>query len=1600
MKQVIKTFLALLVLLISSTGAWAQEKSYFLDENGDPHDFYYSSYTALTSSGTSVTIGGDYYVEGNVTIDGTVAMNANTRIILCDGATLTINGGSGKGINDNTHHLAIYGQSSGSHAGKLVVSGAAGAISCDIFAIYSGQVQATSTGGCGIEAKSVYLNNGQVTATGATKDIYANNGGGLIRIYGGKVTANGSADNIYSMGEIVIEGGQVTANSGTSGIYATNITLGWTCASDFIRANNYTGNVRTATDKSFNISGGGTLNANADVDKATVAGKWLTPNATETVYNVIIGYITNGSVVPNKTKAFAGERVVLTPTPDAGYYYYDMSCTDEGSNDVAITKNVGDYQITMPAADVTVIASFGDKVAKNINTDTEYASLKNALNDVSSGETIKILTDITGEGSNTKDVGSKDITIDLNGKSVVFGEIDIMQNLTIKNGTLKIGKIYNASTDNNYAITFDNATVTVNSVGGNALEWYANNLVLKNGSHVTIKEHLFLGGGSGPTVTIVDINSWLELIDCTVSGYASEVVIEAAFAPYLQPGKTLIADGSTLNTVGFRKTWGLELVSNLTNATVTTYKSDTEPTAAFIDNPGDIASFADAGDYIVMHIVPNNGYWTDQMLLMAMETVAALAPSMRAPGIVLGQPLTKLGSDHKVNGEGWYYYQIPAEHGVGDGYITSTVDGFMVPKFDLSTATVDATDTKTYHVSNGDWNTTISIDENSFTYNGAAQGPQLSGTTLQIKKGTDDACTLPLSGNISLSGTETNANTTPYNATLSNVANGCFTDTKAVPFTINKKTLTITADDASKVYDGTALTKNSYTHTTTATGDVIESVTITGSQTTVGSSNNVPSAAVIKNASDVNVTANYDITYTNGTLTVTKKTVKDNPDANNGEGTVNIVLTDISVDGFTYNGNGQKPTITVKDGTNADAQVIPASEYTVTIKDANGNTVDNPTNVGTYTVVITDNDGGNYDVSGETTFTINKKTLTITADDASKVYDGTALTKNSYTHTTTATGDVIESVTITGSQTTVGSSNNVPSAAVIKKGDVDVTANYNITYVNGTLEVTKKTVKDNPGDGEGAVSIVLTDISVDGFTYNGNGQKPTITVKDGTNADAQVIPTNEYTVTIKDANGNTVDNPTNVGTYTVVITDNDGGNYNVSGTTTFVINQKALTITADDASKVYDGQALTKNSYTNSALATGDAITSVTITGSQTNVGTSNNVPSAAVIKKGDVDVTANYNITYVNGTLEVTKKTVKDNPGDGEGTVNIVLTDISVDGFTYNGNGQKPTITVKDGTNADAQVIPASEYTVTIKDANGNTVDNPTNVGTYTVVITDNDGGNYDVSGETTFTINKKTLNITANDQEKAAGSDDPTLTYTQDGLLAGDAITGVLSRAAGETVGTYAIMQGTLSAGNNYTINFTEATLTIYRDLNIAETFSGTNEWASMIALEDLAVPAGMAAYIVTGVSGNTVITKEISYIPAGVPIILQKKDNNASGKATAGTGTDDVSENLLKGSATEASPIQPYKDYVLYNGRFELAGVSSVPAGKVYLPATALSGTAAPSFLVIGNETTSLSPVPSPSREEGNQAWYTLDGRKLDKKPTQKGVYVNGGRKVVVK
>jgi len=94
----------------------------------------------------------------------------------------------------------------------------------------------------------------------------------------------------------------------------------------------------------------------------------------------------------------------------------------------------------------------------------------------------------------------------------------------------------------------------------------------------------------------------------------------------------------------------------------------------------------------------------------------------------------------------------------------------------------------------------------------------------------------------------------------------------------------------------------------------------------------------------------------------------------------------------------------------------------------------------------------------------------------------------------------------------------------------------------------------------------------------------------------------------------------------------------------------------------------------------------------------------------------------------------------------------------------------------------------------------------------------NYDFTTFTTgaFTIDPYTLAVIADAQSKTAGAVDPVLTYTYGTLQNGDnagVFSGALTRAAGETAagGPYAITQGTLDAGSNYSISYTGADLTI---------------------------------------------------------------------------------------------------------------------------------------------------------------------------------------------
>ncbi|WP_433763885.1 MBG domain-containing protein [Flavobacterium ginsenosidimutans] len=97
--------------------------------------------------------------------------------------------------------------------------------------------------------------------------------------------------------------------------------------------------------------------------------------------------------------------------------------------------------------------------------------------------------------------------------------------------------------------------------------------------------------------------------------------------------------------------------------------------------------------------------------------------------------------------------------------------------------------------------------------------------------------------------------------------------------------------------------------------------------------------------------------------------------------------------------------------------------------------------------------------------------------------------------------------------------------------------------------------------------------------------------------------------------------------------------------------------------------------------------------------------------------------------------------------------------------------------------------------------------VRTYAV----NSNGFINYGNEVSFTTQKYTLTITADaGQTKVYGTTDPVFDYKYLGLANGDApsiITGLLSRDAGENVGTYNIKLGTINAGTDYIIVFSGA-------------------------------------------------------------------------------------------------------------------------------------------------------------------------------------------------
>lgn len=191
--------------------------------------------------------------------------------------------------------------------------------------------------------------------------------------------------------------------------------------------------------------------------------------------------------------------------------------------------------------------------------------------------------------------------------------------------------------------------------------------------------------------------------------------------------------------------------------------------------------------------------------------------------------------------------------------------------------------------------------------------------------------------------------------------------------------------------------------------------------------------------------------------------------------------------------------------------------------------------------------------TGKVTVTVNKATMTATiTQHTALTYNGKAQTADKDISVTTADKTTIPAFTYAATENgSYGS--DIPT--FIDAGEhkvyfraTDPKGNHEVFSGSFTVTIGPKTVT--------APTIALTGDR----TYTGAEIKPTVTVKDG----SAVILESEYTVSFS--------NNTNAGTATVTITDKDGGNYTVSGSTTFEIAKAASSCTAPAANTLtYNG---------------------------------------------------------------------------------------------------------------------------------------------------------------------------------------------------------------------------------------------------------------------------------------------------------------------------------------------------------------------------------------------------------------------------------------------
>ncbi len=626
----------------------------------------------------------------------------------------------------------------------------------------------------------------------------------------------------------------------------------------------------------------------------------------------------------------------------------------------------------------------------------------------------------------------------------------------------------------------------------------------------------------------------------------------------------------------------------------------------------------------------------------------------------------------------------------------------------------------------------------AITYGTALSATQLDATSTVAGSFayTPASGTVLGAGSQTLSVTFTPTDTTDY-ATV----------TKTVSLTVNKATLTVKANNASRAYD-TANPTFTDTITGFVNGDTQSVVSGAASLTTTATLTSTAGTYPITAAIGTLSAANYTFSFVNGTLTITQGTPP--------------TITWPTPAAITYG--------TALSATQLDASTTVAGSFAYT--PALGTVLGAGSQ--TLSVTFTPTDTTDYaTVTKTVSLTVNKATLTVKANNASRAYD-TANPTFTDTITGFVNGDTQSVVSgapsLTTTATLTSTAGTYPITAAI--GTLSA-ANYTFSFVNGTLTITQGTPP------------TITWPTPAAITYG--------TALSATQLDASSTVAGSFAYTPASGTVLTAGSQT----LSVTFTPTDTTDYStVTKTVSLTVNKATLTVKANNASRAYDTANPTFTD-TITGFVNGDTQSVVSgapsLTTTATLTSTAGTYPITAAL--GTLSA-ANYTFSFVNGTLTITQGTPP------------TITWPTPAAITYG--------TALSATQLDASSTVAGSFAYT--PAAGTVLGAGSQ--TLSVTFTPTDTTDYaTVTKTVSLTVNKATLTVTANIASRAYDTANPTFTDTITGFVNGDTQS-VVSGAASltttatltSTAGTYPITAalGTLAAAN-YTFSFVNGTLTI---------------------------------------------------------------------------------------------------------------------------------------------------------------------------------------------